>query len=148
MENGNLDMFSEIFQKSKDEKLKELFSTDNNYVYTNPYYPVTENVIIREDDQPHFHVDNEYVFTCLVKDCRGDTLKAFYITKEYNTADNEHSNQNVAGRFIFEGDKDKELSLIALAEEPAKILYGKMEDQVALEQYYLKLRSSQPPGKI
>lgn len=140
------DIHDVVFRKSANEKLKSLFSTEDNYIYVNPYYLINKDTVIHEAGQSEFRVDKEYVFPCVARYGETDELVVFYISREYNTAD-KHSSQYVAGRFVFVGDRKKKLRLSALAEEPANIFYGNYKEQIALERSYIEMKKNQSTGK-
>ena len=143
----NQHIYDDVFEKLSDYDSIALSSTGNNYAYTNPYHLLSKDTLIREDNQKEFRVEDEYIFTCVATNCATKEIEAFYVTRQYNTLDSAKG-RYIAGRFVFRGDRKEELTLIALAEEPVKVLYGDFDSQVKLERYYLDLRKNEPAGKI
>ena len=84
----------------------------------------------------------EYVFVCLVKKPRFNSILWYYISKEFEIS-TLGAYERINARFVFEADK--KIQRLTLAEEPAKAYVSPDYD---IEFIYLQIRENNRRGKL
>lgn len=131
-------IYTELTQPRYFDIFHQIYSPSGNtlpYKYNNPYNVKQFKVL--DPMSMNFHIVDEFVFVCLLKQWASGDIVPFYVSKEYNV--NLEETYKV-GRFVFGENR-----FVVLAEETARAY---STSNFNLELHYLQMRKHRRPGKI